>query len=240
MIYGEDLAYVHHVGFGRVATNAAPGVVSALRRAGCVGGLVVDLGCGSGLLAKLLLRARYAVLGIDRSTAMITLARKVAPRAAFVCRSVHDCALPPCEAVVSIGEGFNYLPAGAGRPPSIDSLFRRIARALRPGGLLIFDVIVTEGAGPLSYRSWQAGTDWAVLMDVREDVRRRRIRRDITTFRRIGSTYRRSYETHIVRVFSVQEVRLALERAGFMVTMSRQYGRVRVADRRRVFRGVKR
>ena len=40
----EDLAYVHHVGFGDFADSAAPRLLTALRAADVEGGLVVDLG----------------------------------------------------------------------------------------------------------------------------------------------------------------------------------------------------
>ena len=50
--YGEDLAYIHDVGFGDFALGAAPGMLEILRRSGIRGALVVDLGCGSGLWAR--------------------------------------------------------------------------------------------------------------------------------------------------------------------------------------------
>src|SRR5262245_7905127 len=69
--YGDDLAYIHDAGFGELARNAAPFLVEALRRRGICDGLVIDLGCGSGLLARGLSEAGYDVLGIDISSAMI-------------------------------------------------------------------------------------------------------------------------------------------------------------------------
>ncbi|MEW5927683.1 MAG: hypothetical protein AB1941_09365 [Gemmatimonadota bacterium] len=54
--YREDLASVHHVGFGDFAEGAAPGVLALLRQAGIREGLVVDLGCGSGVWARALRR----------------------------------------------------------------------------------------------------------------------------------------------------------------------------------------
>ena len=50
--YKTDLAYIHDVGFGNYATNSAPGLLEILRQAGVSTGLVVDLGCGSGLWAR--------------------------------------------------------------------------------------------------------------------------------------------------------------------------------------------
>jgi len=56
--YGEDLAYVHDAGFTGYCLNAAPGLLRALKRNGITGGLVVDLGCGSGRWARALLDTR--------------------------------------------------------------------------------------------------------------------------------------------------------------------------------------
>ena len=73
--YRNDLAYIHDAGFGQIARAAAPVLLDALRRQGTVRGLVVDLGCGSGILARDVVDAGYEVLGIDISQAMIALAR---------------------------------------------------------------------------------------------------------------------------------------------------------------------
>jgi 2-polyprenyl-3-methyl-5-hydroxy-6-metoxy-1,4-benzoquinol methylase len=77
--YGEDLAYIHDVGHADFALDSAPGILEILGRSGIDGGLVVDLGCGSGLLARELIDAGYGVFGVDISEAMIGLARKPAP-----------------------------------------------------------------------------------------------------------------------------------------------------------------
>jgi len=50
--YGEDLAYIHDVGFGDFAWRAAPGVLARLQRHGVDHGTVVDLGCGTGIWAR--------------------------------------------------------------------------------------------------------------------------------------------------------------------------------------------
>ena len=109
-LYQEDLAYIHHAGFSGLATGAAPGLLALFRKAGITVGLVVDLGCGSGLWARDLLAAGYDVLGVDSSPAMIELAREVAPGATFEVASLHDVEIPPCSAVTSLGESIGYLP----------------------------------------------------------------------------------------------------------------------------------
>src|SRR4051794_25093950 len=72
--YREDLAYIHDAGFGGIATSAAPVLRDALRRRGIVSGLVIDLGCGSGILSEAMSAAGHDVLGIDISGAMLALA----------------------------------------------------------------------------------------------------------------------------------------------------------------------
>src|SRR5262245_52686434 len=81
--YAEDLAYIHDVVFGDDAIRSAPGLLEILHRSRISGGLVVDLGCGSGLWAEQLVRANYQVLGIDLSEPMIKIARKRVPAAVF-------------------------------------------------------------------------------------------------------------------------------------------------------------
>ncbi len=50
--YREDLAYIHDVGFGHLAKNAAQVLLNALRHSDIDKRTVIDLGCGSGLLAS--------------------------------------------------------------------------------------------------------------------------------------------------------------------------------------------
>src|SRR5689334_25411549 len=81
--YQDDLAYVHDVGFGDFARSAAPGLLTILSQAGITSGLVIDLGCGSGIWARELSAAGYDVLGIDISPAMIALAQTRVPQGEF-------------------------------------------------------------------------------------------------------------------------------------------------------------
>src|SRR6202008_3944336 len=138
--YQLDLAYIHDAGFGDYARKSAPGLLAILRRAGIRSGLVVDLGCGSGIWAAELIRRGYDVRGIDSSSAMIELARKQGPAARFVNASFLNAKLPACDAVTAIGEVFNYTFDRRNGPRQLAQLFRRVHQALRPGGAFIFDI----------------------------------------------------------------------------------------------------
>lgn len=105
---------------------------------------------------------------------------------------------------------------------------------LRPGGLLVFDVIV-RGEPSLDAKPWRAGEDWAVLVETREDPSSGWLRREIQTFRKIGDAYRRGHETHHVRVFDAKALGAALRERGFDVETAAAYGSYPLAPRRLAF-----
>jgi SAM-dependent methyltransferase len=233
--YGADLAHVHHTGFADHARNAAPALLAMLRGAGIRRGTVVDLGCGDGQWLAALGRAGYAAIGVELSPALARAARREAPDAVVHAGSIYDVPLPPCDAVTALGEVLGYLLPDGGRIPSFAAFFRRVARALRPGGLLAFDLIVRHARAPLHSRNYRVGDDWAVMAESIEDPRRGRLVRDITTFRRAGRLYRRTHEIHHVRVPTRDAVVDALEGAGFSVRSGRRFGRYVLAPHRLAF-----
>ncbi len=223
--YGEDLAYIHDAGHGDFARSAAPVVRGLLGEAGFPSGRVIDLGCGSGILAGELSTAGYDVLGIDISPAMVALARQRAPAAEFRVESLLTSELPPCVAVTAIGECFNYLFDAGNTKPGLKRLLQRIHQALVPGGLLVFDVAGPgRVAGKGSRKSYREGDDWAVLVTVEEDTRRGVLTRWITSFRRVGELYRRDQEVHRLRLWRRAEMAELLREAGFRVRGLSAYG----------------
>jgi SAM-dependent methyltransferase len=213
--YDEDLAYIHDQGYSRVAEEAAAFVLELLPPRAAV----VELGCGAGVTARRLTDAGHEVLGIDQSEALIALARERAPRARFRVGSFVTEPLPECDAVLAISEVLNYLVDEGNTRAALPSLFGRIHAALRPGGLFVFDL-----AGPQvlrERRTWDAGGDWAVLVEARVegDVLARRI----TSFRERAGGYRRSEELHRQRVYAPAEILPLLRAAGFRARTRRAY-----------------
>ncbi|MEX0939597.1 MAG: class I SAM-dependent methyltransferase [Pirellulales bacterium] len=102
--YDTDLAYIHDVGFGSYALGCSPGILEVLQKAGIVDGLIVDLGCGSGICAEHLTEAGYSVVGVDLSPAMIALARQRAPSGELRVESIWSYYIPRCRAVTALGE----------------------------------------------------------------------------------------------------------------------------------------
>ncbi len=223
--YEPDLAYIHHVGFDSFARGAVPFIVENVRRFGNGGRRVVDLGCGSGLLARQLVRRGFDVTGIDQSCAMISIARGQAPGARFVCGSFLDVDLPGCDAVTSTGECLNYLFDGRVSRRALKQLFRRVYACLDPGGLFIFDVAEPgRGMGP-AQRHFEGG-DWSILLTIDENRKTSTLTRRIVTFRKAGKLYRRTMETHRLKLYRSSALAGDLRSIGFRVRTVRRYGRM--------------
>jgi SAM-dependent methyltransferase len=221
--YRNNLAYIHDVGFGSFAKNSAPGLLKLLQHSGIAAGLVVDLGCGSGVWASELSQAGYEVTGIDISRAMIAMARKRVPAADFRVASLLTAELPHCVAVTSLGECLNYLFDETNNLRRLRRLFRRVYDALKPGGVFIFDV-AEPGRGKGPHQKHFEGPDWAVLLEVEEDHRTNQLTRGITLFRKVGELYRRDEEVHRLQLYSRSEIARSLRSAGFRVHTLHSYG----------------
>lgn len=226
--YRGDLARVHDAGFTSFAERAAPAILRELARRGLRGGLVVELGCGTGALTARLLARGHRVLGVDLSPAMLALARRRAPGAVFRRGSFLEGSLPPCDAVVAVGEVLNYRMDVRNDAARRRAFFRRAFAALRPGGVLIFDFLAPLGRGSRSGSAATTGPHWAVLVTRTEDPGRGRLRRRITTFLRRGRSYRRAEETHDIILLDPPRLAADLRSAGFRVALRRGYGAARL------------
>jgi SAM-dependent methyltransferase len=231
--YREDLAYIHDVGHADFALESAPGILEILAQNGIRDGLVVDLGCGSGLWARELIDAGYRVLGIDISEAMIEISRERVPEAEFRVGSLFEADIPPCAAVTAVGEVLNYL---FDPEKELPELFRRVYDALAPGGVFVFDVLGPGQVPPgIATRSFREGNDWVVLVEKEEDAERGTLTRRIVSFRKVGEHYRRDDEVHRVRLYDPSELSAELRRAGFEVRTMRAYGRYPLSESHAAF-----
>jgi SAM-dependent methyltransferase len=223
--YKHDLAAIHDAGFGSLAEAAAPLLIAVLHRARIREGLVVELGCGGGAFAEKLAAAGFDVLGYDLSPPMIARARRRVPRGRFEVRSLWSAPIPACVAVAAIGECVNYLFDNVSTKANLGRLFRRIHRALRPGGVFLFDAAAPGRLGPTgAAQGHRLAKDWAVLWSTSEDPAAGTLTREITTFRRTRAHYTRDHEVHRLCLYPKPHVAAALEQAGFSVRILRAYG----------------
>ncbi|WP_299405299.1 class I SAM-dependent methyltransferase [Acaryochloris sp. IP29b_bin.148] len=223
--YQPDLAYIHDVGFGDYAHQAAPALLAQLQSHHLSSGLVVDLGCGSGIWAEYLCQADYQVFGVDLSEAMIELARTRIPQAEFRVDSIFTTPIPACQAVTAIGEVLNYLFDSDRNTSRLVPVFQRIFAALTSGGLFIFDIVEPGQVPPETIsQSFREGEDWVVLVEKYEDLSSMTLTRRIITFRQDGSFYRKVEEVHKQQLYDSAEIATQLQQIGFQVQVLDHYG----------------
>jgi SAM-dependent methyltransferase len=237
--YRTDLATVHHRGFGFHAAACAPGILQFLEPVRERQGLVLELGCGSGLLTRELIAAGHRVIATDASPAMLELARAELGTAAEEVRqlTLPDDPLPPADAIVAVGHPINYLPDAA----AIDRALVAIAGALRPGGLLAFDVCDLEWgeARRNAPALGRTADDWALITEFSLPAPDRFVR-DITTFvRNADGSWRRDFEHHENVLLDTAQVPALLNRHGVQARVGSAFGSETLPQGLRVITGHK-
>jgi SAM-dependent methyltransferase len=216
--YRRDLALVHHRGFGFHARACAPGILALLEPVRSRQGLVLELGCGSGLLTGELTASGHRVIATDASPAMLDLARSYAPAAEDIRTLVLPAdPLPQADAVVSVGHVLNYLPD----EQAIDQALAAIARSLRPGGLVAIDICdlaygrARHDAPPAA----RVGEGWAIIAQFSLPAPNRFVRQIATFVRNDDGSWRRDDETHHNILIDTERLPGLLAALGVQATM---------------------
>jgi SAM-dependent methyltransferase len=175
---------------------------------------LLDLCCGTGYLAGILVRRGFRVTGIDASPAMIECARENAPAACFHVGEAAELQLPrEFQGAVSTFDSLNHVLGYA----ALETVLRNTANALLPGAPFVFDILFEEAY------STHWGENFAIVRDdhvltitgSRYDARRHRARCTITMFRRIEGVWGRSDVTIEEQCYTREQIDVALRRAGF-------------------------
>jgi ubiquinone/menaquinone biosynthesis C-methylase UbiE len=107
------------------------------------GSSILDLGCGCGVPVARRLAKRYSVTGIDFSPVQIERARRLVPKATFICADMTTLRFPN-ESFGAITCFFALIHLPLAEQPV---LLRNVARWLRPGGLFAASVGHTAWTG---------------------------------------------------------------------------------------------
>jgi SAM-dependent methyltransferase len=206
---------------------------------------LLDLGCGTGNLAIPLAQSGYAVTGIDLSSDMLAIAHakaeaigltRVSGDAGGTLRLLEQnmCTfeLEPGETVdvaYSFCDSINYVTDEA----EIGALFETLQRHLRPGGLLVFDVLTDAQFRDYADRAPFTHTEHDLAFIWTCEYENRFMTHDLTIFyaAEVATktptttttasaepeklTYKRIDEWHEQRAYDLQWLRAALEQRGF-------------------------
>jgi SAM-dependent methyltransferase len=208
----QALSRVYDAGWADFSIQYAPLVGECLQARGIQKARVLDLGCGTGVLALALARAGHAVRGVDASLPMLRLAREKARGVKGVRFVRGDLTDPqpggPYDVTVCAYDAINYLR----RLADLKKLFRNVSAALKEGGLFLFDsntaVMYRHQSGPTATREVNGVI---ILEDTSYDAR---YKLATTTFAFPDG----SYEIHRQRPYSFDELAPRLEAAGLRVT----------------------
>lgn len=197
---------------------------------------VLDLACGTGTAALIFAAAGCHVVGVDRSVAMLSQARRkleqsgsgthvrflrgdirrlITGQRSFITGHGWDSQLDPqplahhsFDLVTCFSGSLNYLPGD----DDLQWVCASMAELLRPGGLFVFD-LHTEAEFTTWYESDQViydNCDYLVYNRLDYDPRRRIASRRIIWFTREIDRWWRSMETHMQRAWHDDEIRAAL------------------------------
>jgi SAM-dependent methyltransferase len=176
---------------------------------------LLDVGCGTGtLLAEVAaMYPTWRLAGADGSAGMLAVARAKPALAAVAWARAQLTALPFAPAFdicTAFYDTLNHLPDAA----ALARAFAALATALRPRGLLVFDVTSRHG-----YEDWWnstnrfSGADWSMVVDARFDRASGRATGHVK-LERDGVT--RRFVIH-QRYFTREEIAAGLAAAGFQV-----------------------
>ena len=226
--YRSALARIHHEGFGFHGDSVAPGILALLAPVRASGGLVVELGCGSGLLTRHLLAAGHRVLATDASPAMLEIARETAPGAEVRRLTLPGDPIPAADAIVAVGHPLNYLPSAE----AIDRAIGAMADALVPGGILAFDLCdLSYGALRAGQaRAGWAGEDWALVTEFSAPAPDRYVRQMAIFTKVADGTWRREDERHENVLVETARVPAFLAARGVAASVQGAFGAERLPD----------
>lgn len=205
------LSEVYDHGWGEFTAGCAAFVRDLIERHRLAPATILELACGTGTLAIELASDGHRVHGSDLSPAMIAAAKAKAegrPRLSF---DVQDMAGASFSLTFDLAlcefDSINYLLT----PQRVAGFFGSVSKALRPGGLLHFDV-----NRPLLYETFHGRTYERPIRDgtlIQEAAYDRGTRLATTTFRFPNG----DVEIHRQRAYEMEDLERGLVDAGLEV-----------------------
>ncbi|MBQ6431328.1 MAG: methyltransferase domain-containing protein [Oscillospiraceae bacterium] len=199
-----------------------------LRQSGKRPETALDLACGTGSMSLLLAKRGYRVIASDVSEEMLTVAAQKAGDLAkppfFICQPMQRLRLPePVDAVFCLLDSLNYLD----EPGDCRKTFARVFKALKPGGVFLFDINTPEKLRGLDGQVFLDENEesycvWRAEFDEAENC----CYYGIDLFQRDGDRWKRSFEQHCEYAYEPQELAQWLAEAGFVRV--EQYGDCRM------------
>lgn len=191
-------------------------IINTLKEYGISDGLVCELGCGTGKMAKILSDSGYDMIGIDSSADMLDIAhdkRSCDGRILYLNQDMRQMELyGTVRAVISVCDSVNYLLS----EEDLLTTFKLVNNYLDPKGLFIFDMNTRyKYEKLLSDNVFAESRDdasfiWENFYDEEEEINEY----DLTVFVKEDELYRRYEEVHLQKAYDIDKVKTLIERSG--------------------------
>ena len=190
-------------------------LISLLKLYGVEDGLVLDLGCGTGKMTRLLSDAGYDMIGVDNSEEMLEIATEAEQEEIlYLCQDMREFELyGTVAAVVSVCDSVNYIL----EEEELLAVFKLVNNYLDPGGVFIFDLNTLYkyrellGEQTICENRENASFIWENFYDEEEQINEY----DLTLFvQEESGLYQKFEETHFQRGYELLTIRRLLEAAG--------------------------
>ncbi len=175
---------------------------------------ILDLCCGTGQLAAMLMARGYSVAGIDGSEAMLSLARENAPEADLIRADARSFSIPGMfAAVVCTFDSLNHVLLLA----ELKRVFGCVRSALDDDGVFLFDLNMEEEFDRKGLRSSFEiiEDDHACSVRSEYDSKTRLKSYEVTMLALEGDEWQRGDLTLLQRYYTAQEIVHCLEECGF-------------------------
>ena len=205
-------------------------LIGLLKKYGVDDGLVLELGCGTGNMTRLLAEAGYDMIGIDLSEDMLMEAMAKTDEEQqgilYLNQDMRSFELyGTVRAIVSICDSMNYIL----EEEDLLDIFRLANNYLDPGGIFLFDFntdykyreimgdcTIAEDRGECSfiwdnyYYEKERINEYDLTLFIQEK------NSDEIQFDHMPQLYRKYKETHYQRGYTLKEIRELLENAGLV------------------------
>lgn len=188
-------------------------------------GLLVDLGCGTGTLTRMLAGRGYDCIGIDNSYEMLEVARsKGGNEIMYLCQDMREFELySTVGTIISVCDSVNYLLT----EDDLLATFKLVNNYLYPRGLFIFDFNTVHkyrdviGDTTIAENREDGSFIWENYYDEESQINEY----DLTIYQKASGDdseehYVRSEETHIQRGYELDTMIDLIKEAGLEVVLA--------------------
>ena len=185
-----------------------------LKENGIENGLVLDLGCGTGKLTRLMEKKGYDMIGVDNSFEMLDIAREQeSENILYLMQDMREFELyGTVRAIYSACDSLNYIL----EEEELLEVFKLVNNYLDPGGLFIFDINSSFKYYELLAENTFAETReegsfiWENYFDEEEGINEY----DLTLYIKEDGRFSRFQEVHYQKCYELDIIKKLIEEAG--------------------------